>query len=115
MAFITWPSEAPIPTVNVAATVPNRIAAPMAGARAGRAKGRGRPRATGGAKGRRPAARAAHRPRPAYAVRPTASASTVRSLPARQALAHAVAATRPSTPATTVRSTQGAMLSDEVP
>jgi hypothetical protein len=42
-----------------------------------------------------------------------ASASTVRSRPVRHALAHAGTATRPSPPAITARSTEGAMARDE--
>ncbi len=89
------------------AAAPNTIAASIATARAGRANGRDRPSVTDLGNGSREARAAARRPRAGPPVRPTASASTVRSRPARHALAHAVTATTTSAAATTTTLTSG--------
>ena len=77
-------------------------------ARTGRANGWARPSVTGRGIGSRLVNRVAHRPRPGFGVRPTASASTLRKRPARAAAIRAVTATTRSAPPTTTTSTQSA-------
>src|SRR6266536_1371074 len=111
----TWFKEAPSPTAKVAAAAPNAIAATIVADLRARANGWARPRVTGRGSGSRAVNRAAHWPRPGLGVRPTASTSTVRSRPARDAAAHAVAVTRASAPASTATLTHGVTPESAVP
>ena len=87
----------------------------MARLRAGRVKGFARPMITGRGSGSLPARRRAQRPRPVAGVRPAATASMVRSRPARSARAQAEAVTRARTAAVTAASIQTGMVRDPVP
>ncbi|WP_308129727.1 hypothetical protein [Kitasatospora aureofaciens] len=118
-AACTQAIDPPMPTAKTAAVVPNTTAASIPAARAGRAKGCARPRPIGRGSGSRAAsaeARAAVASRRVVpAVRPTASASTVRSRPARAAAAQATSATAARVPPATAASSQGLMPEVTVP
>lgn len=78
-------------------------------------EGVARPYVTGRGNGSSPITRCAHWPRPVRGDRPTAMASTVRSLPARSAGISAASPTMTRAAAGTVTSTHQATESETVP